>query len=443
MKADVYAASRSAPIFTGAAAAYMGLAFALGGASQANDLYDLILRLAAIPLLAWSLFRLASRPATPRASLVLLLLLAALPAVQLIPLPPSLWAALPGRSILAADLAAAGAPAVWRPLSLTPGATLDALVGLIPFAAVFLAALSLSPKDRGRLWAFTGLAALISVALGALQLAAGASGGFRLYEGYGRAASGFFANRNHWAAWLAASIPLLAWLFRHGEAGGRPASPMASALLAGVFLAVLAGVAISGSRAGAVLAALAVVGGLVLLGRQGSRRTLGVSAVVAMAGAVIAVAGAWAAAERFGASSDDLRFDIWADSIRLALANMPFGGGAGSFSALYAGQESPDRLTTAFVNQAHNDCIEVFVEYGLLALAPVTVAAILIFHGALKAEPASRFMCLALVVLLAASLVDYPLRTPALQALAALLLAGLVNRDLGPRRRRHGEPRPR
>ena len=197
MKADVDAASPSAPIFMGAAATYMGLAFALGGASQANDLYDLILRLAAIPLLAWSLFRLASRPATPRASLVLLLLLAALPAVQLIPLPPSLWAALPGRSILAADLAAAGAPAVWRPLSLTPGATLDALVGLIPFAAVFLAALSLSPKDRGRLWAFTGLAALISVALGALQLAAGASGGFRLYEGHGRAASGFFANRNH------------------------------------------------------------------------------------------------------------------------------------------------------------------------------------------------------------------------------------------------------
>src|SRR5690606_27820250 len=103
MKADVDAASPSAPIFMGAAATYMGLAFALGGASQANDLYDLILRLAAIPLLAWSLFRRASRPATPRASLVLLLLLAALPTVQLIPLPPSLWAALPGRSILAAD----------------------------------------------------------------------------------------------------------------------------------------------------------------------------------------------------------------------------------------------------------------------------------------------------------------------------------------------------
>ena len=218
---------------------------------------------------------------------------------------------------------------------------------------------------------------------------------------------------------------------------------MASALLAAVFLAVLAGVAISGSRAGAVLAALAVVGGLVLIGRQGSKRTLGVSAVVAMAGAVIAVAGAWAAAERFGASSDDLRFDIWADSIRLALANLPFGAGGGSFSALYAGHENPDRLTTAFVNQAHNDWIEVFVEYGLLAIAPVTVAAVLIVRGALKAEPASRFLFLSLVILLAASLVDYPLRTPALQALGALLLAGLVSRDLGPRRRRHGEPRPR
>lgn len=441
MKANVFASSRSAPVFTGAAAAYIGLAFVLGGASQANDLFDLIVRLAAIPLMGWSLFRLAEQPETPRASFLLLVLLAALPVVQLIPLPPGVWEALPERSLLAADLAAAGVPPVWRPLSLTPGATLDALVGLIPFAAVLLAALSLSPKDRRRLWVFAGFAALISVAVGAVQVAAGTSGAFRLYEGHGRAASGFFANRNHWAAWLAASIPVLAWLFRYGGASDRPAPPMMAALLAAVFLAVLTGVAISGSRAGAVLAALAVVGSLVLLGGQGSKRTLVLSAVVAMAGAVIAIAGAWAAAERFGASSEDLRFDIWADSIRLALAHLPFGAGGGSFSAVYVGQESPDRLTTAFVNQAHNDWIEVFVEYGLMALAPMAVAAAFVVKGARRTDAAGRFMLLALVILMAASVVDYPLRTPALQAFVALLLAGLVARDPGPRRRRRGELR--
>lgn len=65
-------------------------------------------------------------------------------------------------------------------------------------------------------------------------------------------------------------------------------------------------------------------------------------------------------------------------------------------------------MTTAFVNQAHNDWIEVFVEYGILALAPMAVAAILIFRGAQQAEPASRYLFLSLVILLAASLVDYP-----------------------------------
>ena len=45
-------------------------------------------------------------------------------------------------------------------------------------------------------------------------------------------------------------------------------------------------------------------------------------------------------------------------------------------------------------------------------------------------------MILALAVLLAASFVDYPLRTPALQALTALLLAGLASNGGSGRRRR-------
>ncbi len=435
MKADAVLGSvRSAPAFIAATAAYLALAFCLGGASQGNAAFDLALELAAVPLLGWALFRLAGGGRLSWSAALLPALLLIPPALQLIPLPYGLWAALPGREALAADLAAAGLPPAWRPLSLTPAATMDALRGLIPFTAVFLAGLAVPPQARSRLWAFTGLLALASVALGALQVAAGPAGGFHLYGADGRSASGAFANRNHWAAWLAASMPILAWrLARQIERRGAT-PPLATALLGAAFLALLAGVAISGSRAGVVLAALGIFGSVALLWRSGRSARLLVPGVIALAAGVITIAGAWAAASRFGAAADDLRFDIWRDAFGLARDHLPFGAGGGSFSAVYAGQENPDRMTAAFVNQAHNDWIEIFVEYGVLALAPIAAAGTIILRGVGRAGSAGRFVLLALAVLLAASAVDYPLRTPALQVLAALLLATLASGRDGRRR---------
>lgn len=429
-------AARSSALFA-ATGAYLALCLVLGGASQSNDLFDLILRLAGVPLLVLACLRLSQGRGPGTSWLVFALLgsLALLPALQLIPLPPGLWAALPGRETLAADLQIAGVPSVWRPLTLAPETTLDALFGLIPFAAVLTAAVSLSPEERRRLWVGTAILAFLSVALGALQMA---GAGLRFYGDRGGTAVGFFANRNHWAAWLAASLPILAFVMSRSSSREGRMTPLAVAILLAVFVAILAGEAISGSRAGAVLLLPAVLGSILLLWGQGGRgagaRRLLLPAVVAAAGLAFAILGAWAAASRFAGSGEDLRFDLWADGLRLALAHLPFGAGGGSFSALYMGQETADTLTAGFANQAHNDWLEVFVEYGAAAVLPMALAAILVLKGA-RRDSAAPFMFLALVVLLAASFADYPLRTPALQALTALLLAGLAYRG-GVRRRR-------
>lgn len=431
------AAARSPALFA-ATAAYLGLCLVLGGASQANDLFDLILRLTGVPLLALACLRLAQGPGAGASWLLFGLLgaLALLPALQLIPLPPGLWASLPGRGALAGDLGAAGVAPVWRPLSLAPEATLDALFGLVPFAAVLTAAISLSPEERRRLWIGTAILAFLSVVLGALQLA---GGGLRFYGDRGGSAVGFFANRNHWAAWLAATLPILALVMSRSNSRDGRMSPLAVAILLAVFVALLAGVAISGSRAGAVLLIPAILGSAFLLWRQGGRDAgagrLLLPAVAGAAGLAFAVLGAWAAASRFAGSSEDLRFDLWADALRLSLAHLPFGSGAGSFSAIYMGQEAADTLTAGFANQAHNDWAEVFVEYGAAAALPMALAAAIVLKGASR-NSAAPFMILALVVLLAASFVDYPLRTPALQALTALLLAGLASGGGFRRRRR-------
>ena len=54
-----------------------------------------------------------------RVPLILLGALAALMAIQLIPLPPGIWTALPGRERYLEAAAAIGIPQPWRPISLT------------------------------------------------------------------------------------------------------------------------------------------------------------------------------------------------------------------------------------------------------------------------------------------------------------------------------------
>ncbi len=418
------------PWYTAVLGLYLALALVLGGASQDNDGFDLVLRLAGLPLLALGALRLLAREDVSRPALLFLGSLILLPLVQLIPLPPAVWSALPGRAALAADLVAVGAGETWRPISLAPGATWDALFGLTPFAAVFLGVLTLRRSQAQTMWLLVAVIAVISVGLGGFQLGGGPSSPVRLYgPDAGRAATGFFANRNHWAAFLVASLPAVAaWSFQRRASADQGRSGVALILGAVACLALLAGVAISGSRAGAGLLLLCAVGLAPWLGvgRQVDPRRLLLPGLLLVVSLGLAVAGSWVAADRFADAPRDLRFDIWAEAGRIAAAHLPFGTGAGSFSAVFAGVETPDDLTAGFTNQAHNDWLEIVVEYGLLALLPVVFLVLLVRQMWRRGGGQSSVALVAIALLLAASLVDYPLRTPALQVLMALLLGSLA-----------------
>lgn len=422
----------ASPLLTWGLGLYLVLAFCVGGASQDNDGFDLILRLAALPLLGIGALRLMASADRPRIALLLLASLALLPLVQLVPLPPGVWSALPGRSSIADDLRLVGAGEVWRPISLAPAATLDALLGLTPFAAVFVGVLTIRRSEAEALWLLTAAIAVVSVAIGGFQLAGGASSAFRIYgpDG-GRAATGLFANRNHWAGFLAASLPALAAAAFYGrELVGRGRTSLVLALGAAACLALLAGVAISGSRAGAGLLLLTGLGLVPLLKpRREDRRRLLLPGLLLLIALGLAVTGSWVAAERFQDAPEDLRFDIWADTWRLVLGHLPFGSGGGSFEPVFAGVETPDTLTSGFTNQAHNDWLEVLLEYGVLALLPAAALGLLIRQALRHVGGQRALLGLAVIVLLAASVVDYPLRTPALQTLMALLLASLLLRS--------------
>lgn len=416
-------------------------ALLLGGATREGELVTAFVRLLSLPVLLVAAARLAANPPPgARWPLMILAAVVAVPAIQLIPLPPGLWSILPGRGPIAETYLAAGIALPWAPLSLTPDATWNSLLALLPPAAMFMAVLALDVPTRRAFvpWVLAVVAA--SIVLGILQVADGPDSGLRPYETTNASAAvGFFANRNHQASLLIAALPLaafwtLSWLKR--TEGHR----MLVVLLgAGLALGIIAGVGVSTSRAGVLLLVPAGIGCLLLvlrsLGIRVSRRAVIIAAAVAVLGVLPALG--FGLVQILGELPQSMATDARvtaAPAIAVAGATyLPFGSGLGSFDPVYRMLETPEAMTNAFLNHAHNDYLEVWLETGLFG--PVLIVLFFAWLGVRGARlwrapgvGGSLALAASLSVLLVAlhSVVDYPLRTAAMATLFAFACGCLV-----------------
>jgi hypothetical protein len=422
---------RSELSLLGLAMASLLASLVFGGAS-ARDGYvsTLVAQLACLPVLGLALWRTARRPrpSEHRAPLMVMTAGLLLPLLYLIPLPPGVWTALPGRAVAAEAYAAAGMSAPWLPLSLDPQATLRSAVALAPGAALFLATLHLGWTSRRRLvWAVL-LAGAANAALGFLQVAAG--GAFRPYTDTTAGAVGFFANRNHSVALLLTMLPLA------GAAAAQAAAlrwrgPMLAAS-GGVALLAVAGLVSGGSRAGVLLlplAAAAAVGaaasGWARDGRRVALQAGGAGAVLLAVLAALAFVGG-AGGER--TLRDPERSQLARVTLQAADDFAPLGAGFGAFSPVYQAYENPDTLQDEFANHAHNDWLELWLEGGW-PFAAVALAFLAWFARAClrlgRGPPGEAWALQAagavvVLLLLIHSSVDYPLRTSALMAVFGL-----------------------
>ena len=434
--------------------AFIGIVFALGGGARDDITSLLLLRPAAVGFGAWALLvAVPGELKAVRAPLALLLALLALIALQLVPLPPGLWHALPGREGIARRDALVGLEELWRPLSLSPSKTWNSLVSLgVPLAALLVAAVQ-PATQRLRMVEAILIVAAASAVLGLAQVLGPQDGPLYLYNITNQGtAVGLFANRNHHAAFLAATFPLLGWYFLFAVRSelllSRP-WVASVAVSAGLWVVVEM---MTGSRAGLVLFALAL--GLVFLlflaavkqGRfvQNRRKAapfasakarigLGVGVIAAMA-VTIWVVPSLPVFQRFGADdyATDVRFTAAPTVIRLALDAFPAGIGFGAFEHVFKAYEPDALLKASYFNQAHDDFLQLAAEAGLpgLLLLGLAGAFLLIRVRALipslrGAEPDAWLgvTSLASLGLLAlASVVDYPLRAPSLMVLAILLV---------------------
>jgi len=365
----------------------------------------------------------------------LLAAIAALPLIQLIPLPPNVWASLPHRQELSLALDLAGLPAGWIPLSLTPDRTWRSFLALLPPIGMYLAILAMPP--RARLWLVYGVlaAALGAVLLGAAQVA---SGGEQLYPWRTTSAGavvGFFANRNHLATLCLVAVPFIAVLGARAVRRGAESSRLHLWLATLSMGLVIVALGIIRSRTGIVLVGPVLVASL-LAGWIGAGRgqirgfLLAIMAVSGAAIAAVALIALPPLIERFDKlGNPEGRLENWPIVAEAAETYLPFGSGIGSFDAVFRSVEPLNTLDPTFFNQAHNDYLETWLETGLFGAA--LLLAFLIWFGrrawgawredASTRSDLRRASTIGIVVILAHSAVDYPLRTATIATILALM----------------------
>lgn len=429
----------------------------LGGGTQGGFLSDAILELVSIPLLLVALWRLFEVPLTKqmRMALSFCAVIVLIPLVQLIPLPPWLWTALPNREVSAETFKILDTKIPWMPLSVSPRETWLSALSLIPPVGIFIATLLLSYRERRWLSLVFLAVGVVSVFLGLLQVAQGRESALRFFAFTNwEEAVGFFANRNHFAALLYALIMFAgAWAVHAvGSSWGkhrRSAYDTASiAAIIGAFtllVVLLAGETMARSRFGLGLTIIALFGTLALgvsnrhVGSQitPSKLLFAACAVVVIFSVQFAL---YRIMERFAADPlQDARVPFARNTIEAAIAYMPFGSGLGTFVPVYAMFEKPqDVILDTYANHAHNDLLEFWLNTGILGLV---LAGMFMVWLALRSveiwrkPPAhaseldytlARAATIVVALLVAHSFFDYPLRTGAMMAVMAFACALLI-----------------
>lgn len=426
-------------------------AFALGGGSRPDIESLIVLRPLAALMVGYAVWGVtAAQLRAHRFLLVMAAAIVALVVIHLILLPPLLWTRLPGRALIQAIDEAAGLQAIWRPISLVPSATWNALFALIPPAACLLLTVRLNRRERAAsLPLIIGLG-LVSALIGLAQSSGGPASPLYFYQFASNGADGLFANRNHQAAFLATLFPMLAVYAsasREDRLDARLRAGLACAV--GIFLVPL--ILVVGSRAGVMAMIVGLLSTPFLYrlparasGARPPRRRLllwgGVVAAIIAIALVTVLMGRAVAFDRIfrEVATGEPRFQAWGPILRMAMEYFPIGSGIGSFREIYRVHEPRELLDLVAFGHAHNEPLELLVTGGLPAV--LLLASALVAYGVAagrwwraRKDPGSDAALAgagiwSLLILALVSVGDYPLRTPSLACLFCVMVVWIVPR---------------
>ncbi len=431
----------------------------VGGASRSDVLGQVLIRVVAFGALMVSiLVGAGTMRGGDRVPALILTGALALVLVQLVPLPPAVWQTFPGRSLLERASAFNGQPQPWRPWSMVPGATFNSAASLVVPVAMLLVLAGLTDRERDRLPGLILAVICFHSLVGLLQFSGAGLNNPFVNDTVGQV-SGMFANRNHFALLLAIGCILgPVWGFMEPRQSFWRV-PLAIALTALFILMILA----SGSRAGLVLAVLALMLAGVLIWPQARRllyRFPRWTLPAAIGGIVIllvvpvllsvTVGRAVSIARLFELDpGQDMRQRALPTVIGMIGDYFPMGTGMGSFDPIFRIHEPNALLKPTYFNHAHNDFLEVILDGGIAgALLLVTSlgwwmwASAAVWRGGSEQRfVLARLGSGILLLVFLASVFDYPARTPMMMAviiIAAIWLGdGKDQRTALPERTRH------
>jgi O-antigen ligase len=423
---------------------YLFACLILGGSAQ-GIWANMVLQLLGVGILAWAAMTPAKKPVLPAARQLLILTAigVAVVALQLVPVPASIWPHLAGRERIADGYRILGTGIPPLPISLTPYKSLDSLLGLIPPLALYCAIVRLKAYRTNWLVGALLAGTVAGILLGALQFASRgeyASSPWYLYEesNFG-VAVGFFANANHMADLLVVSLPFVAALVASVRSASKQRK--SASLVAGcaVIIVIIVGIAINRSLAayGLALPVLLLSALLLLPQRSRLRRWVLAGAAVLAIGAIGAIVTTANRTDQLGAetaTSVTSRQEMLKTTAHAIRGFMPWGTGLGSFRSVYHLYEDRERITPTYVVHAHDDYVEFALETGaagvllMIAFLGWWVRAAWAAWRQLDAGVYARAASIASAVVLIHSIVDFPLRTAAIAAAFAMCLALMVER---------------
>lgn len=403
------------------------------------------LRLAAFALLVLAAFTLRRPGSLRRLRLPLLAMggIALLGLFQSVGLPRGLARVIsPGHVLLrdqAAEVLTPGVEVGRIALSLAPGATRFSAVGWLAMTAILIAAFVAGRRRHHRRWL-----ALALVAGGLAQVLMGARGALAVAHVRLR---GSYINPNHLALYLEIALAVaFAWLCwswvraRREGAIERRVWLLAPPILC--WLALMAGLVLTGSRAGLAAGLVGTLFQAALFGRE--RRSWrpaiwGLAATALGLVAVAFVAGEKLLGRVLGTSLYEVtwggRSRVWGLSLDLVESFPWTGTGLGTFLQAFPLVQPPE-MAGQLWTRAHNDPLELLVTGGMVAgaLALLALVAIVrelwsVYSDGLRTE--DRMAGLAALGALAAvglhELMDFGLTLPA-NALALCVVVGVAAR---------------
>jgi hypothetical protein len=429
-----------------ALSAFLVLVFVMGGSSRDDVQSLLILRPISILTCALAIASLQRRHVESQKWLFGgFIVVMALPALQLIPLPLGLVQNISDRQLTDDVAAMTNTSGLWQPLTIAPAVNWNALGSLPTPLAVLLLGSQLSKHELHKLLPILiGLGALSGL-FGLIQASGSPEGPLYFYRLTNNgSAVGLFANRNHAATLLACLFPMLAAYaaVRTGNIVQQRRRRIGAVAMAIILIPLIL---VTGSRSGLFVSLIGLAGAALVYwrfsadaqirpGNFGTKALITPVIVGIMFFGVALVTLFFSRAEAIqrlliGASDIDSRGDFWAVAIELVAKYSP--SGSGSFVHAFAIGEPISQLDSSYLNRAHNDFIEVAVVFGLPGVALLAIAALFyarrtfdLWHSGERGSRSVMTACMAGIVfaiLGMASLTDYPLRAPAMMCVCAVM----------------------